>query len=280
MDLWEAIVIAFRRWYLVVPILVGGLILGQYVADSVSPIYRADATVQYRLPVINQSDEEAVLGLASNPYLNFTILITATEVASQSDLVAIDLAQQGYADVAYSITSAQRTPLIFIKVESTSPESAIGGLDALVEYVQQDAIDRQTEAIGPAPEAFIQVDVLDQDLVPSTDLTSRTRTRVLMGVVAVVLAVAAAVAIESLIGHLRRRREGDEADINGDEQPGVVWVGLPVSGGQAPPQRLTAIGGGSDWRDERIQEAAAGDVSDDDELRPTGSEKRRTRWAR
>jgi hypothetical protein len=283
MDLWEAIVIAFRRWYLVVPVLVGGLILGQYVADSVSPIYRADATLQYRIPFYDQSDEEAVLGVNSNPYTNISTLIVATEVAAKSDLIAIDLAQQGYADIAYSVTSAQRTPLLYIKTESTSRDSAVGGLDALVEIVQADAVARQTEAIGSTPEYFVQVEVLLQDFVPSTDLTSRTRTRVLMGAVAVIFAVVAAVAIESLIGHLRRRREGDDADAD-SEQPGVVWFGLPVSGGQAvqpPPQQLTAVSGGSEWRDDRIRDAAAGDVTDDGEpLRPTGSEKRRTRWAR
>jgi hypothetical protein len=283
MDLWEAIVIAFRRWYVVVPVLVGGLILGQFVANSVNPVYRADATVQYRVPAADPNDEEAVLAIAANPYINVGTLITATEVASQSDLVAIELAQQGYGNIAYSVTSDRRGTLMYIQTESNSPAAAVGGVDALIEYVKRDAVDRQTQAIGDTPDYFVEVDVLDQDVVPSTDLTSRTRTRILMGAVAVAFAVVAAVGIESLVGHLRRRREGDDADADVEEQPGVVWFGLPVSGGQAvqpPPQQLTAVSGGSDWRDDVVRDVAEAETGGDEDLRPTGSEKRRTRWAR
>jgi hypothetical protein len=105
-----------------------------------------------------------------------------------------------------------------------------------------------------------------------------------MAAVAIVFAIVGAVGVESLISHLRRRREGDDGETQVDEQPGVVWFGLPVSAGQTvptPPQQLTAISGGSDWREERIRDAAIAAESDGtDDLRPTGSEKRRTRWAR
>lgn len=283
MDLWEAIVIAFRRWYVVIPVLAGGLILGQYVADSVKPVYRADATVQYRVPAADPTDEEAVLAIAANPYVNLGTLITATEVASQSDVVAIELAQQGLGNVAYAVSSDRRSPLMYIETESNSPQAAVDGVAALIDYVQRDAVKRQTDAIGDTPDYFVEVDVLDQDVVPSTDLTSRTRTRILMGAVAVILAIVGAVAIESLVGHLRRRRDGDDADAEADEQPGVVWFGLPVSGGQAvqpPPQQLTAISGGSDLHEPQIRDVAEADAASDEDLRPTGSEKRRTRWAR
>lgn len=284
MDLWEAIVIAFRRWYVVIPILVGGLILGQYVANSVKPVYRANATVQYRAPAVDQTDEEAVLAVAGNPYVNLPTLMTATEVASKSDVLAIDMAQQGYGDAAYAITTDGRRPLLFIDVEAKSNGTAVGAVEALVEYVQEDAVQRQVNAIGDTPDYFVELEVLDQDITATTDLTSRTRTRVLMGAVAVAFAVVAAVGIESLVSHLRRRREGDDDEAAVDEQPGVVWFGLPVSGGQPvqpPPQQLTAVSGGSDWREERIRDAASGEVNDNgDDLRPTGSEKRRTRWAR
>jgi hypothetical protein len=284
MDLWEAIVIAFRRWYVVIPTLAVGLILGQVVANSVKPVYRADATVQYRQPAIDQTDEEAVLAVAGNPYTIVTTLITATEVASQGDLLAIEMREQGFGDVAYSISSDRRDPLLVIQVEATRPADAVGAVEALVAYVQRDAVERQTQAIGDTPDYFVDIEILDQALVAQTDLTSRTRTRVLMAAVAIVFAIVGAVGVESLISHLRRRREGDDSEAQVDEQPGVVWFGLPVSAGQTvptPPQQLTAISGGSDWREERIRDAAnAAEADGNDNLRPTGSEKRRTRWAR
>lgn len=280
MDLWEALMIAFRRWYVVIPVLAVGLVLGQLVADSVSPVYQADAVVQYRVPVVDQNDEEAVAGVNTNPYTNLNTLISATEVASQSDVIAIEMANAGFGDVAYSLASDLRSPLLTIQTESTSYDRSIAALDTLVEFVQQDAVERQNNA-GVDDEYHVQLEVLDQDLVPTTDLTSRTRTRVLMIAVAFILAIVVAVGIESLLNHLRRRRESQD-DV-AEEQPGVVWFGLPVSGGQPvqpPPQQLTAISGGSDWREDRVSDAAGEPSGEDDDLRPTGSEKRRTRWAR
>ena len=91
MDLWEAVVVAFRRWYVMVPVLVIGIFVALRLAESVAPVHEASATVQYLPPAVNTLDQETAFALAANPYSDLRSLAFATELSAQSEGFALDL---------------------------------------------------------------------------------------------------------------------------------------------------------------------------------------------
>lgn len=234
MDLWEAVVVAFRRWYVLVPTLMVGVIVALSVAGSVAPVHEATATIQYLRPSVSTLDQETSFALQANPYSDLRSLAVATELSATSEDLAAQLRAEGF-DADYTFVIDRREPIVRITAQSTSAASALSTLDALVDFAEREAQIRQ-EQFAVDPDVFVTADVVNQDELTSIDLTSRTRARVLLLAVALVVALGAAVAVESVAGALRRRGDGEFG--RDPEQPAVVWFGVPMQGGPAPPQAL------------------------------------------
>ena len=233
MDLWEAVVVAFRRWYVLVPTLVVGVLVALSVAGSVSPVHEAGATIQYLPPAVSILDQETAFQVQANPYSDLRSLALATELAAESENLTSELRDQGF-DADFTLEIDRRAPVLTITTMSTSPASALQTLDALVEFAVDEAQIRQEQQfVGGDPEFYVVADVPTRDTSTSIDMTSRTRARVLLLAVAVVVAVGAAVAVESVLSAVRRRRGGGSVE---SAEPDVVWFGVPLRGGQSPPQ--------------------------------------------
>ncbi len=231
MDLWEAVVVAFRRWYVMVPMLVIGVFVALRMAESVAPVHEASATVQYLPPAVNTFDQETAFAYAANPYSDLRSLAFATELSSESEDFSAELYARGF-DADFALDTDRREPVLYITTTSTSQEAALGTLDALLTFVEEEAITRQERRFGGDPSLFVTPDVLNQDTITSVDLTSRTRARVLLLVVAVVVAMGSAVLVEGIVGVLQR---GQGSADRASNEPSVVWFGVPMQGGQQPP---------------------------------------------
>ena len=273
MDLWEAVVVAFRRWYVLVPTLVIGVIVALSLANSVAPVHQATATIQYLRPSVDLNEDTTTLDLQSNPYFDLRSLAVATELSATSEDLRAQLRDEGN-DADYTFEVDRREPIVRIATQSTSAESAISTLDALVEFAENEARIRQ-EQLDVAEEFFVIADVVSQDTLTSIDLTSRTRARVLFLAVAIVIALGAAVAVESVIGALRRRGGGPPG--GSPEQPAVVWFGVPMQGGPAPAQALPPSQPHLAPAPE-VPERLMGVDDDDDDAADLGG--RKSRWSR
>lgn len=234
MDLWEAVVVAFRRWYVMLPVLLIGVFVAWRLAESVAPVHEASATVQYLPPAVNTFDQETAFAFAANPYSDLRSLAFATELSVQSEDFAAELDDRGF-DAEFSVETDRREPVLYIITESTSRGSALGTLDAVLVFVEEEALERQEQQFGGDPSLFVLADVLRRDTTTATDLTSRTRARVLLLVVAGVVAMGSAVLVESISGAIKRAR-GDSGIT--PEGPDVVWFGVPLQTGQQTPSPL------------------------------------------
>ena len=270
MDLWEAVVVAFRRWYVLVPTLVIGVIVALSLAGSVAPVHQADATIQYLRPLVG--DDVDANDLQTNPYSDLRSLAVATELSATSEDLATQLRAEGF-DADFTFVVDRREPIVRITALSTSAASALSTLDELVVFALDEAQARQ-EQLG-VTRFFVRADVVSQDTTTSIDLTSRTRARVLFLAVAIVIALGAAVAVESVIGALRRRGGGPPG--GSPEQPAVVWFGVPMQGGPAPAQALPPSQPHLAPAPE-VPERLMGVDDDDDDAADLGG--RKSRWSR
>lgn len=284
MDLWEAVVVAFRRWYILVPAFVIGVFLALQLAESVAPVHEASATVQY-IPantdvlvdpdnvevdpedvgdplaeseaLAAERDAERSAALA-NPYSDLRSLAIAVELTATSESFARRLAESGL-DADFEMTTDPRQPVLYITTMSNSPDVALDTLDELIAFTEEESTKRQSD-VGVDTPYHVTPDLLRQDESTTIDMTSRTRARLLLLVVAAVGSVAVAVLVEVLSTSLKRRREGGDDE---PVEPAVVWFGVPMQGGTPPvapqypqqpylapapeePPRMTGTDGDSD----------------------------------
>lgn len=229
MDLWEAVVVAFRRWYVTIPLLVVGVIGAFVLAGAVDPTYRAEAEVQYIRPPLDPEDESAALRAQSNPfYGDLNQLKFATESAARSDAIADDLDRAGLS-ASYTVEADGRQPRLYVTAESTRPALAIDTLNELVVMLDQEAERLQVESFGEANEEFFVRSISFSDSEPALDVTSRTRARILLLVVAVLLAFGIPVLFDGVMAARRRDRQAPDAAAANQE---VVWFGVPMQGNQ------------------------------------------------
>ena len=237
MDLWEAVVVAFRRWYVMVPVLlVIGIIVALPLAQSVAPLHEASATVQYLPPPVSDLRPGDRVRQVGQPLLGPSKpCVRHRTVGGIGGLRSSDSRDRGSTPIS-RLEIDRREPVLTIATQSTSADSTLSTLDALVEFAVDEARIRQEQQfVGGDPEFFVVADVPFRDTSTTIDLTSRTRARVLLLAVAAVLAMGAAVAVESVLAAIERQRLGDTGE---RADPGVVWFGVPLQGGQSLPQAV------------------------------------------
>ena len=117
MDLWEAVVVAFRRWYVMLPVLLIGIFVAWRLAESVAPVHEASATVQYLPPAVNTFDQETAFAFAANPYSDLRSLAFATELSVQAEDFAAELKDRGF-DAEFSVETDRREPVLDHEVDA------------------------------------------------------------------------------------------------------------------------------------------------------------------
>ena len=202
--------ILLRRWYVLVPLAVGAVIVAVVVTDDIEPEYTSDTSVLFvgsnTVQVIDAEtgeleieDVNPLITLGSS--LNAVAAIMALAM-SDADVLE-QLAEEGLStDVA--VGAANRSPIVGIRVRDSHEATARATSDRMVELLAEE-LDRRQDELG-APEADrVFVETISGGTVEGPDFGQRNRAR--FGLMAFGLVLAGAIVVAAdLALQIRRTR--------------------------------------------------------------------------
>jgi hypothetical protein len=213
MDLWEMLVVTFRRWKISLPVLVVLGLATFTLTSGIAPTYKAQAGVIFvgssSVVEFDPTTGEQVFVETQNPVVTAgearTIALGAQKFAMSTN-VKLDLARQGFC-TEYAVILDRFQPIIDIEADCPTPEQSIetarvvvDQIDAYVEDVQIAAEVPEDVRVGTAP--------LFVDEVADEELSNRLRAQIILAVFTLVATIGAAVAVDALIAYRQRRRAG------------------------------------------------------------------------
>lgn len=209
MDVWTALKIAFRRWYVTVPVLVLAFVAAREVSSRQESTYETSASVVLVVPGTTVDSNDQPIDV--NPYLSFSGSLNAT--ASALSLVMssvtkqIELQSQGLT-AAYEVQ--QVGPVLTYSVTGEDASTVIGTAGALVAESQEELLDLQTSVDAPESQ-LIGIHVLANPRVAEETLGSGDRAFLAVLGVGIVAAISTALLLESIAVHRQRSRPQAEA---------------------------------------------------------------------
>jgi hypothetical protein len=227
-DLWEATKILFRRWYITVPICALA-VLGAFAAGSqMDPEYVASG-VGILLP-IDETGQQAIFGTpeeAENPWEAAGAVATMRSVALVlgADGVRSQIVDQGLAPT-YSIEVEPRDPIVYVDVTDRDPDLALVTLDEMILRLEDELDSRQSQVQAPETRRF-KIEILSQSEVPLPDYGNRTRVRIIVLLLGLVLAAAAGLVFDAwAVARAERRQDGDADESDTPEIGATVTAEL------------------------------------------------------
>lgn len=219
MDLWTAIKVVLRRWYLVVPAIIITIVVAGLATSRLTPVYSASGSVMFSAS--NQrfyptDDDERVESV--NPLEEFTqsLQTTAQLVGDKlnSDEVRERFKKEGlnstYKVAApYDPTRTVLAPTVEFSVEDTDPDVVLDTINALQAEAKTQLDALQTQA-GARPELFIQ----SRPLITPVDATREDGMKLRVAGIVVLLGLALALSLafmaESVISSRSTRRAAED----------------------------------------------------------------------
>jgi hypothetical protein len=215
MDLWTALQVLARRWYVFVPLLLLTGLLGYVVTNSMAPVYEVQSSV-----VLLGPDSPDKGGVASNPYLNFdgSLETTAQVLASTlaSDAYVKQLHDQGAS--GDFVVSTPGGPIVSVVADGVSGDEAVKTAKVVIAGLRSELESRQL-AVGAPAKALIRAETVVPPTSASYKIGSRVRVLAALGVVGVAGSVFLTFAFESLARSRRRHREAQRGDQRGADVP-------------------------------------------------------------
>lgn len=206
MDVWGAIVVLFRRFYLTVPLAAITLFGAYAMTRNVAPEYHASATMILIGPTAQQPARDAP-PLPVNPFVQLgTATVATTMQINASNAQSEQQVQAAGGTTDYKVTTAARSPIINIATTSKDPQQALSTAGQLVTLVQQDLGNRQRPYTTDTRQQ-ITAQVLASPQLAGPDTTSRTRAEAIAIGAAVVVTILLVLVIDAMAAAYRRRRE-------------------------------------------------------------------------
>jgi hypothetical protein len=233
MDLWDALLILRKRWYVVAPVLALTALLLVTTSGRIASDYRASASILLVAPgtptVSELDDASPTTGPDDEPddadasgvnqFITFPGTLktmaeaTALSVASQGSLQRIREAG-GRADL--KVAASPNSPIVEVTATDRDPDLALRTMSLAVDSISADLTARQSEA-NVASSGWITAQVLNRPETAIADPTSQLRVRLAILGIGVALTVAVAVAVEGFSErhhpdrNRRGRTSGDDA---------------------------------------------------------------------
>lgn len=227
MDIWDALRIVGRRWYVAVPILLVFVALAVIASGRVDAEYKAEASLVLLAPNQTPPDSENPEPQGYNPWLAACSSCEQIGQALSLTLESNDekqVMQQAGWSPDYVIEPQTRSALVHLQASSRDPDDAVGTVDALIDRVAAELETLQADANAPQNQR-ITVSVLSQEDTATGNTAAASRVRLALLAAGFILAFLAAFAVEGGVYVLeqRRRRGGRppdhaEAPVAGDDR--------------------------------------------------------------
>ena len=208
MDIWTALRIVGRRWYVAVAAGVLCIVVGSSLVATANAVYSSTASIVLLPPNLSQPPERDVETVV-NPFLQSGLPLTAAAVANaaNSDRTGRLLEEAGLVPVDFEVLNSESAPIIFIEVESNDAERTAAAVGVVIESVESIVRDQQIEADSPANQL-----VTSQLLAPPPDppvesLSARSRVAMAVVIASALVILTSALVFDSAAAAWRRREE-------------------------------------------------------------------------
>lgn len=218
MDLFTALKVIVRRWYIVLSILVLSGVVTAMVVGSVPASYRANGSLIVASP--GGSTEPDV---APNPFTNldYSAGLVANIVAGlmQQKPAREKLVAAG-ADPTYVMgtPTGTTTPLISIEGTSDTPEGAIRTVKLILAATQEQLIASQRDA-GAPPETWVRSIVLSSPVAADRLVGGKVRALVAISALGLAAAVSTAFIVDGIAVRRKAAPEDSDAQDEGSTAP-------------------------------------------------------------
>ena len=206
MDVWGAITVLVRRFYLTVPIVGIALVLGSLYASKTAPEYHGSASVVMIGPtaVVAKDVPQPV-----NPYatLGTATVVAAIQIDASSVQSLTQIVQAGNS-TNFSIVQNGKTPILDIATTSRSPRQALSTATQLISIIQADLATRQ-QPYTSVKANQVTLQVLSPATVGGADKSAKKKALTIAIGIAVVLGILITLLVDGILrSRSRGRRDG------------------------------------------------------------------------
>jgi len=225
-DIWGAILVLARRFYITVPLAAASLIGAYTLTHSIAPEYHASSSVVLIGPT---AVEDKANPAPVNPFAQLgTTTVAATVQLDLSNASSVAQIQAAHNSTNYSATAVSRTPIITLSATSKDPRQAVSTSNQLISILRADLAARQ-RPFTAQPTQQVTVQVLSAAELATVDTASRTKAEAVAMGVAVVLTIIIVLIIDAVLASRRRRHRA------------ATGRNAALDDAPAPQQRTTVV---------------------------------------
>jgi capsular polysaccharide biosynthesis protein len=205
-DIWGAILVLARRFYITVPLAAASLIGAYAMASSVQPEYNATASVVLLGPTAPAPDRTAAPAPV-NPYVSMSAAtLTAAIQVSLTSTDSLAKLQAQHLSTNFSVTNVNRSTVIAFTATSSDPRQAAATANQLVNLMRSELSARQQPYTKNVSEQ-VTLQPLSTAAVAAPDTSSRTKAEAIAMGAAIVVTILLVLIIDAILASRKRRRD-------------------------------------------------------------------------
>ena len=243
MDFWGAVRTLRRRWYIALPAAITAVAVAAGVFLSIPTRYQSTGVMVLTSPAAGGTFSEKLSpedAVQVNPLLAFDGSLTTTAQILAQILADPKTRKESLGigkDSTENFTAAgggMSGPFLFVTADGSTPEAAERLVTTVMDFASKELVKQQTELKAPAS-TFITSQVIVNPTAAEAQIGGKVRYAGAAFVLLMLLTTAATFGGDSVLNHLKRRREAGESKAE-DAEPAVTpapAVPKPVA---APPQ--------------------------------------------
>jgi capsular polysaccharide biosynthesis protein len=207
-DIWGAILVLARRFYITVPLAAASLIGAYTMSSSVQPEYTATASVVLIGPTAPPADKNAPPAPV-NPYVSMSAatLTAAIQVSLESTDSLAQLEAQ-HLSTNFTVGNLNRSTVIAFTATSSDPRQAAATANQLVNLMRGELSKRQEPYTKNISEQ-VTLQPLTTAAVAAPDTSARTKAEAIAMGVAIIVTILLVLIIDSILASRKRRREAN-----------------------------------------------------------------------
>jgi capsular polysaccharide biosynthesis protein len=216
-DVWGAILVLIRRFYLTVPIAALTMFGGYSYAHGVAPEYHATSSIVILGPTAGASTAKDAPPAPANPYatMSLTTLLTALQIdVTNAQSMAAITAAGGTGD--FSMNVVNRSSIVLITATSENARQAVNTAGEVVNLVKADLANRQ-KPYTTQQQYQVTAQVIGVPALQPVDTKSRTRAEAIALGAAIVTTIILVLVIDAMLERRARQRRRRERSAPEDE---------------------------------------------------------------
>lgn len=217
MDIWGALLVLVRRFYITVPLGAALVVGGLLATHSTAGEYHASASMVLIGPTRPPNPTRTALAPV-NPYVSIGISTLGPTLQIDADnSQALAAIRKAGNTTDFSVSAVSRTSIVTVTATSPSPQQAVSTVAQVASIIQTDLATRQ-KPYAPAVVDQMTAPILASAQLVGFDHKARTRAESIAVGAAVVVTVLLVLIVDSVLAaRARRRRDFPDDDATHDD---------------------------------------------------------------